>query len=400
MFDSPVYQIEEDCASITVRVLRLGPADASATVEVASEDNTAKQKGDYMLVAGRLVFAAGETERTFQVLINEDNYVEGPEFATLVLQHPEGGTVGAPGTATLVITDDTTEGNTNPIDDSRIFAAQHYHDLLYRQSDQAGEDFWTNIIGACGADASCRQEKRVEVSSAFFLSIEFRETGYFVIRAHKAAFGDLKSNPRYEVFLRDQREIGDGVIVGQAGFAEQLEVNKQEFLKDFVTRPEFTAQFPTGEAAGQYVDALFQNAGARPLSTERDAAILAYAGGDTAGRAAALRSVIESGTVFNAEYNSAFVLMQYYGYLRRNPDDAPDNNFAGYDFWLQKINSFSLPEEDMRDDAQALARVQRAEMVRAFIESVEYRQRFFGAPRGNQEGSFEPASARRFDARP
>ena len=72
--------------------------------------------------------------------------------------------------------------------------------------------------------------------------------------------------------------------------------------------------------------------------------------------------------------------MQYYGYLRRNPDDAPDNNFAGFDFWLNKINSFSSPEEDMRDDSQALARVQRAEMVRAFIESFEYRQRFFGAP--------------------
>ena len=225
------------------------------------------------------------------------------------------------------------------------------------------------------------------MSSAFFLSIEFKETGYLVIRAHKAAFGDLKSNPRYEVFLRDQREIADGVVVGQTGFAEQLEFNKQDYLKDFVTRPEFAAQFPQGEAAGQYVDTLFQNAGAQPLSTERAAAILAYAGGDTAGRAAALRSVIESGTVFNAEYNSAFVLMQYYGYLRRNPDDAPDNNFAGYDFWLRKINSFSLPEEDMRDDAQAFARVQRAEMVRAFIESDEYRQRFFGAPRGNQQGS-------------
>ena len=393
MFDSPVYQIEEDCAAINVRVLRLGPADESATVEVASEDNTAKQKGDYMLVAGRLVFAAGETEKTFQVLINEDNYAEGTEFATLVLQHPEGGTVGAPGTATLVITDDAIEGDTNPIDDSRTFVAQHYHDLLYRQSDQAGEDFWTNVIEACGANASCRQEKRVGVSSAFFLSIEFKETGYFAIRAHKAAFGDLKSNPRYEVFLRDQREIADGVVVGQAGFAQQLEVNKQEYLQDFVTRAEFVAQFPQGETAGQYVDTLFQNVGAHPLSTERDVAILAYAGGDTAGRAAALRSVIESGSVFNAEYNSAFVLMQYYGYLRRNPDDAPDNNFAGYDFWLRKINSFSLADEDMRDDAQALARVQRAEMVRAFIESDEYRQRFFGAARGNQQGSYEPAGA-------
>ncbi|PYS98641.1 MAG: hypothetical protein DMF65_10130, partial [Acidobacteria bacterium] len=98
-------------------------------------------------------------------------------------------------------------------------------------------------------------------------------------------------------------------------------------------------------------------------------------------------SVIESGSVFNAEYNPAFVLMQYYGYLRRNPDDPPDNNFSGYDFWLTKLNNFSLPGEDMRNDAQAQARVQRAEMVRAFIESIEYRQRFGGSPTGNQQPS-------------
>jgi hypothetical protein len=84
--------------------------------------------------------------------------------------------------------------------------------------------------------------------------------------------------------------------------------------------------------------------------------------------------------------------MQYYGYLRRNPDDAPDNNFNGYDFWLNKINSFSLPGEDMRNDAQAQARLQRAEMVRAFIESNEYRQRFFGAAGGNQQGTVEIGS--------
>src|SRR2546421_8603833 len=369
-------------------------ASAAASVEIASEDNTAKQKGDYALVAGRLAFAAGETEKTFQVLVNEDNYAEGPEFATLVLEHPEGGTVGAPGTATLQITDDANEGPTNPVDDSRAFVCQHYHDFLYRQSDQSGEDFWTQAVESCGASASCRQSKRVDASAAFFLSIEFKETGYLVIRARKAAFGNLKSNPRYELFLRDQREVGEGVIVGQAGFQQKLETNKQNYLADFVSRAEFVAQFPQGQPAAVYVDKLFANAGATPTSSERNAAITAYGAGDTAGRAAALRSVVESGSVFNRLYNDAFVLMQYYGYLRRNPDDAPDNNFNGYDFWLSKLNSVSLPGEDMRDDSQALARVRRAEMVRAFIESFEYRQRFGGAPTGNQQGPAQVSDAR------
>jgi hypothetical protein len=378
---------------VTVRVLRGGATNASAAVEIASEDNTAKQKGDYTLVAGRLVFAPNETEKSFQVLINEDNYVEGLEFATLVLQHPEGGTVGAPGTATLQITDDASEGATNPVDDSRAFICQHYHDFLYRQSDQSGEDFWTNAIESCGANQSCRRATRANVSTAFFLSIEFKETGYFVIRARKAAFGNLKSNPRYEVFLRDEREIGEGVVVGQAGFQQKLEMNKQNYLADFVSRAEFVAQFPQGQAAATYVDRLFQNAGATPTQGERDTALNAYGAGDTAGRAAALRSVVESGAVFNRLYNDAFVLMQFYGYLRRNPDDAPDNNFAGYDFWLAKLNQSSLPGEDVRNESVALARVRRAEMVRAFIESEEYRQRFGGAPGGNQQGLVQAAEA-------
>ena len=84
----------------------------------------------------------------------------------------------------------------------------------------------------------------------------------------------------------------------------------------------------------------------------------------------------DSDPVFDAHYNSAFVLMQYFGYLRRNPDDAPDNNFNGYDFWLNKMNQFSLPGENVRDDDVALGRVKRAEMVRSFLLSGEYRSRF------------------------
>ena len=79
------------------------------------------------------------------------------------------------------------------------------------------------------------------------------------------------------------------------------------------------------------------------------------------------------------------MLAQYYGYLRRNPDDAPDNNFSGYDFWLNKLEQFSLPGEDVRDEVVAFSRVQRAEMVRSFLISIEYRERFGGRPSGNQQ---------------
>ena len=140
------------------------------------------------------------------------------------------------------------------------------------------------------------------------------------------------------------------------------------------------------------MDTLFANVGATPAQDERDAAISAYGTGDAIGRVAALQSVIQSRSLVNSLYNDAFVLMQYYGYLRRNPDDAPDHNFAGYEFWLTKLNQFTLPGEDARDESVALARVRRAEMVRAFIESDEYRQRFGGSPSGDQRAT-KPAVA-------
>jgi hypothetical protein len=117
----------------------------------------------------------------------------------------------------------------------------------------------------------CRERKRIDVSTAFFLSIEFQETGYLVIRAHKAAFGNIQSNPRYEIFLRDQRQLGAGVIVGQPGFEQLLEANKQKYLEAFVSRAEFVTQFPQGQSAANYVDTLFANVGATPSPDERDA---------------------------------------------------------------------------------------------------------------------------------
>ena len=70
----------------------------------------------------------------------------------------------------------------------------------------------------------------------------------------------------------------------------------------------------------------------------------------------------ERQSVFNRQSNSAFVLMQYFGYLRRNPEDAPDGSFDGYQFWLNKLNQFGNFVD--------------AEMVKAFLLSSEYQQRF------------------------
>ena len=258
----------------------------------------------------------------------------------------------------------------NLIDDSEFFVAQHYRDFLSREPDTAGLAFWTNEIEQCGTDARCRDVKRVNVSAAFFLSIEFQNTGYLVYRIHKAAFGNLPGKPvpiKFQQFFPDTQEIARGIIVGQGNWEAQLEANKQAFAQEFVRRAEFVARHPTTLSPAQFVDALFANAGVTPTAAERQAAIDEFGGAsnttDTAARARALRRVAENPTLQQQEKNPAFVLMEYFGYLRRNPDDPQDTDYTGYDFWLQKLNQFG-------------GNFVNAEMIRAFISSGEYRQRF------------------------
>lgn len=247
----------------------------------------------------------------------------------------------------------------NPSDDPQFFVRQHYVDFLNREPDQSGLQFWTNQILSCGADTQCIDLKRTNVSAAYYLSTEFQETGYLVHRFYKAAYG---RNPRYQEFTPDTQTIGSGVIVGQSGYQDKLEVNKQSFTNAFVNRSAFRTQYPDSLTNAQFVDALNQNTGSALAQSARDALVNGLDNGMET-RATVLRKVAENQTLYRREFNPAFVEMEYFGYLRRNPDDAPDGNLNGYNFWLSKLNSFN-------------GDYIRAEMVRAFILSSEYRQRF------------------------
>ena len=376
-FNASSYTVQEGMTFRTVTVVRTGDISGPATVDYATSGVNASQRNDYTTALGTLHFAANENSKTIDILISEDIKLEGNESLTITLSNGTGqALLGQPSTASVVIIDDAIEAGSNPIDFNDIFVGQHYHDFLARQADSSGQTFWQDQISACGSNQACIDDRRVNVSAAFFLSIEFQQTGYFVIRAHKAAFGSAKSVPRYLDFLRDQRRCGEGLIVGNNGWQALLAANRVAFLEEFVTRPEFISVLPQGMAAVTYVDTLFFNSSVVPTGNERVDAINAYGNGNTVGRAAALRSVIESDSVFNRQYNPAFVLMEYFGYLRRDPDDSPDNTFVGYDFWLNKLNAASLAGENVRDESVALGRVKRAEMVKSFLDSIEYRARF------------------------
>jgi hypothetical protein len=379
----------------------VGDLTSTATVDYATPDDSAatgaippcstpgfvSPRCDFTTASGTLTFAPGDTSKTFTVLISQDNYVEGPEGVPLTLSNVSNAVLGSRSTATLAIADDPVEPATNPIDDANNFVRQHYHDFLNREPDAGGLAFWTNEITSCGTNQSCIEAKRVNVSAAFFLSIEFQNTGYLVERLYKASYGDATGTStiggahqlpvpivRFSEFLPDTLTIGQGLVVGQTGWETVLENNKQTFVTEFVQRSRFTMAYANTLTPMQFVNMLFANAGVTPTPAERQAAVdefgAAATSADGAARARALRRVAENGTLQQQEFNRAVVLMQYFGYLRRNPNAAPDSDHSGYDFWLTKLNQFTQPGDDV------IVRIQKAEMVKAFISSAEYRQRF------------------------
>ncbi len=277
----------------------------------------------------------------------------------------------------------------NSIDTVDFFVKQQYRDFLSREADASGSAFWQgqmeSYLAPCGtsntAEANtCRARAKAAVSEAFFVSVEFQQTGYLVYRLYKSSFPESAARPRglprFAEFLADARAIGAGVIVNEGGWEQKLEANKVAFIRAFVQRSEFTARFPETMTGEEYVNALLTTAGLPLSGAERDAALQAYGAGGVDGRATALRSVAESDSLFRKEFNKAFVLMQYFGYLRRNPDDAPDNSFAGYDFWLTKLNTESGDTTRLQTLEQLLQPTKRAQMVEAFVVTGEYRRRF------------------------
>jgi Ice-binding-like/Calx-beta domain len=386
-FSASSYPVGEGDPHVDLTVTRSGDTTGPATVRFSTSDtagaldcnvvsgDVASSRCDYEIRIKTIRFAAGEISKTISVFIIDDSYLEGPERFSVILSDPTGDSLGAQSTAVVDITDNLTPVGVNPIDTTGFFVRVHYLDFLNREPDASGFAFWSNEIDVCGLNQQCIADKRVNVSAAFYLSIEFQQTGYLVERLYKTAYGDGTgtstlggSHPisvpivRLLEFLPDTQEIGENLIVGQTGWETVLENNKQALMADFVQRARFLTAFPISMTPSDFVNALNANAGT-PLSTsERDQLVTDLTMGAKT-RAQVLRAVAEDSDLFNAEFNRAFVLMQYLGYMRRNPNDAQDTDYTGYDFWLTKLNQFN-------------GSYLNAEMVKSFITSTEYRQRF------------------------
>jgi hypothetical protein len=294
-------------------------------------------------------------EAEFELEAERGQFVPAVTTATkVVVSNQQGQTLlsGVFNTAGLVTQ------QANDIDATTFFVEQQYRDFLGREADDSGLGFWSGEIAQCNGDAACVSRSRVNTSGAFFRSIEFQETGFMLYLFNKASFGVM---PRRNDFLVRMQAVTQSVVVGREGWQAQLAANKTAAAEAWVARADFQQRFGslTNE---QYVDALFQNAGFAPSAQERTALVQGLnAGGET--RATVLSKVADNAEFKRREQNPAFVLMQYFGYLHRDPDSGRDTDLSGFNFWLKKL-------EDNSGDFH------KAEMVRAFIEAGEYRDRF------------------------
>jgi hypothetical protein len=317
--------LTEDGAGLAGVVLKLNGSMSARTITDSNgfyKFRGVETNGFYTLTPERAGYSFGPTERSFSSLSSSTDaaFTATPNNATA-----------------------------NPLDTEMFFVRQQYVDFLGREPDQGGLSYWTGEIEKCGTDADCLGQRRIAVSTAFLVESEFNQTGSFVYRLYKGALGRQIS---YQEFSTDRQQVVGG---------SNLDAAKVAFADAFVKRAEFAQRYAGAITAESFVDALIQNmrqTSGTDLSAQRGALIAKYNAGASLdeSRSLAVRQAIEADSFKAAEYNKAFVLMQYFGYLKRNPE--PD----GYAFWLNVVDNGD------RNNYRG--------MVCSFITSAEYQQRF------------------------
>ena len=352
------YTVNEGANSLTVNVTRTGSPGATSTVNFATGDSagltnctvangTASERCDYGSANGTLRFGPGETTRSFTIPIVNDGLVEGNETFSITLSSPSGMALASPQVATVTITDDDNAAPAqNPIDGINFFVTQQYIDFLGRLPDPTGFQNWVDTLSGCpnggfgeNLNPNC---DRVHVSAGFFLSAEFQGRGYFAYRFYEVA---LDRRPSYAEFVPDLS------IVGGPQSPESEVLSKQAYTDAWLQRPEFKSRYDNLSNTA-YVNALEANA---EVTVSNKQALIDALNGGQMNRSQVLRNIVESQAVADRFFNRAFVSMQYFGYLRRDPDTI------GFQNWLDTLNA---DPSNFRH------------MIFGFLFSTEYRQRF------------------------
>jgi hypothetical protein len=374
------YALGEGDARASLTVTRTGDTSGTVTLDYRTIDSDTFTVGcadavnnnggafarcDFATTVGRLSFVAGELSKTITVPLIDDGHDEGAETFQLQLSNAAGTgtTLGAVNVATVTLQDNDTGTAANPIittsqSDYPFFVRQQYLDFLSREPEP--NEPWTAVMNRCpnvntgpAVNTDC---DRIAVSRAFFESPEVNLKGFSVFRYYKVAFNRL---PQYGEIVADMSFVAGAT-------AEEVFARKAQLTNAFVARPEFTNAYGALSNA-QFVSTLFGRYGLSSITTPdpftpdsgtrvtlSGAELTSRLDSNLLTRAQVFRAIADSDQLVAIEFNSAFVAMQYYGYLRRTPEPA------GYQANLNALERGTS----------------RREMINGFLNSTEYRLRF------------------------
>ncbi|HSL54661.1 MAG TPA: S8 family serine peptidase [Pyrinomonadaceae bacterium] len=354
---SAAVNVNENDGVITISVTRSGDLNGFATVNYSTSDiagltncqvvnGRASERCDYETAVGTLRFSKDEASKNIEIPIVNDALVEGNETFTITLSGASGAGLST-STSTVTINDnDTVPASQNPFDDIQFFVRQQYLDFLGRLPDSVGFANWVATLSGCPNGGFGENDNphcdRVHVSAGFFLSAEFQGRGYFAYRFYEVA---LDRRPTYAEFVPDMAQVGGP----QSPESEVL--SKATYTEAWTQRPAFKTLYD-GLSNLAYVEKLEINA---EVVVSNKAALVAALNNGQMTRGEVLRNIVESAVVGDKFFNRAFVSMQYFGYLRRDPDTI------GFQNWLDTLNA---DPSNFRH------------MIFGFLYSTEYRQRF------------------------
>jgi hypothetical protein len=323
-------------------------ADGNRTLEVEAEDvNLAPGTSLAVLVnsveIGRIILGP-----TFEGEIELETE-HGQTFPTIA----QGTTVAvvnaATGATILAGTFGSIAPALNPLTDSNFFVRQQYVDFLGRAPEQAGFEAWVRTLDDCKAgDKSCDD---VQVSSGFYRSEEFSGRGYFVYRLYDATLGRL---PHYDEFMNGMSRLSE--LTATISF----DAAKAQLTRELMARPEFSSRFGSLEDSARAEDFVTSLERAAGVSVASHARLVSDRRSGASKPEDTVRGFVETPEVHERFYIRGFVAMQYFGYLRREPEAD------GFKAWVDTI-TFGLNGATPGD-----YRV----LINGFVHASEYRDRF------------------------
>jgi hypothetical protein len=240
----------------------------------------------------------------------------------------------------------------NPIDERHFFVSQLYRDVLNREADPNGLDYWAEHLKPCPTGRPCFNERRALINMVLFSADEFQETALFSFRLYEAAFG---VTPTMDELTQDRKQFA-ALNVKDWRDPEEVIPAQRGFVEDWIRRDKFRAAYHDGLSVEEFVNRLFDTERLKPYSSERIRLIEAAQSGKN--RAEVLREIVEIEALKQEQNKRAMVLLQWPLQLHRDIDLKDPR----YRPWVEKLD---------RHEPFELWRA-----VCMFLTSEEYQRRF------------------------